>query len=274
MLLSLNLKNFVIVDKLTLEFGQGLSVFTGETGAGKSIVMDALGLLLGDRADAALVRHGEEKADLLAEFDLSQRVPAQQWLIDNDLAGDDAQHAIVRRSLDTQGKSRAFINGTPATLAQLKALGEMLVDIHGQHAHQQLLRAENQRDLLDHFAGASAQAAKVAQSWAHWRALQEELGAAQRDASTFEAERERLQFQIDEVASLALGEQEWPELQGEHKRLQHAASLIDGVQLALTALADGDDNCQSWLGSAAHRLQGLGEYDDQLMPCTAIAGWR
>ncbi|KPC55143.1 DNA repair protein RecN [Amantichitinum ursilacus] len=266
MLLSLNLKNFVIVDKLALEFGHGLSVFTGETGAGKSIVMDALGLLLGDRADAALVRHGEDKADLLAEFDLSDRPQAQAWLAENELAGDDAQHAIIRRTLDSQGKSRAFINGTPATLAQLKGLGEMLVDIHGQHAHQQLLRPENQRDLLDHFAGASTQASKVAQQWAHWRTLQEELAAAQRDASTFEAERERLSFQIEEVSGLSLTDNEWPELQAEHKRLQHAASLIDGVQVALTTLADGDENCQNWLGSTAHKLQALGDYDEQLLP--------
>ncbi|GGP27591.1 DNA repair protein RecN [Silvimonas amylolytica] len=266
MLLSLNLKNFVIVDKLALEFASGLSVFTGETGAGKSIVIDALGLLLGDRADAGMVRHGTDKAELAVEFDISKLAAARAWLAEAELTGDDADVVNLRRTLDSQGKSKAFINGTAATLAQLKTLGEMLVDIHGQHAHQLLLRPETQRAVFDAFASAGDIAATVGSHWRDWQRAEEEFAAASRNAAAFEAERERLQWQINEVAELALGEHEWEELQGEHRRLQHAASLIDGVQAALTALTDGDENCQGWLGSATRQLQELASYDELLTP--------
>ncbi|MDR3428606.1 DNA repair protein RecN [Silvimonas sp.] len=266
MLLSLNLKNFVIVDRLALDFAGGLSVFTGETGAGKSIVIDALGLLLGDRAEVGMVRHGTDKAELAAEFAITDLKIAKDWLAEAELTGDDTDIVNLRRTLDTQGKSKAFINGTAATLAQLKILGEMLVDIHGQHAHQLLLRPETQRNVFDAFVGASDLASQVTADWRQWQRAQEEFDAASRNAAAFEAERERLQWQINDLTELALGDNEWVELQGEHKRLQHAASLIDGVQAALLVLSDDDENCQGWLSGATRRLQELAGYDELLNP--------
>ncbi|GHD60904.1 DNA repair protein RecN [Jeongeupia chitinilytica] len=264
MLLSLRLKNFVIVDELALDFAAGLTVLTGETGAGKSIVLDALGLLLGDRAESGIIRHGCERAELAAEFELGDVPAASAWLVESDLVDADPARLVLRRTIDIHGKNRAFINGSPATLAQIKAVGELLVDIHGQHAHQRLLRAEVQRQVLDAYAGAEALAVELADAWRGWRRLADELDAAHRNAATFEAERERLQWQIDEVAALSLGDDEWAALQSEHKRLHHAASLIDGVQAALLALADGDENCQGWLGGAQHRVDELAGYDDGL----------
>ncbi|UXY14271.1 DNA repair protein RecN [Chitiniphilus purpureus] len=264
MLCSLGLKNFVLVDELALEFGPGMTVLTGETGAGKSILLDALGLLLGGRADPGLLRHGSDKADLTAEFDLAAVPAARAWLVEHELAGDEPGTLLLRRTLDAAGKSRAFINGVPATLVQLKALGETLVAIHGQHAHQRLLQPETQRMLLDSYAGADALAKDTAAAWRAWRAVEDELGHAQRNAASFAAEAERLQWQIDEIASLGFGAEEWPVLEAEHSRLHHAASLIDGVQAALLSLADGEENCQGQLAGTAHRLDELTGYDPAL----------
>lgn len=260
MLHSLHLRDFVIVRELALDFSAGLSVLTGETGAGKSILIDALGLLLGERAEAGMVRQGAERTELNAVFVTAALPQVVEWLAAESLQGDDGD-LLLRRVIDAAGKSRAWINGTPATLAQLKNLGELLVDIHGQHAHQSLLRADAQRALLDDYAQASELARSVREQYRHWQALAGELQDAEQNRAAFEAECERLQWQIDEVAALNLAEGEWPELQAEHKRLHHAASLIEGVQGGLTVLADGDENCQSWLASVQHQLAGLADYD-------------
>ncbi|MBE9609492.1 DNA repair protein RecN [Chitinilyticum piscinae] len=260
MLHSLHLRDFVIVRELELSFSAGLTVLTGETGAGKSILIDALGLLLGERADAGLVRQGAERAELNAVFTPDAQPGIAAWLEAEALQGDDGQ-LLLRRVIDSSGKSRAWINGTPVTLAQLKSLGELLVDIHGQHAHQSLLRADAQRALLDDYAQAAALAREVRDAYRHWQGLLGELQEAERNQSAYEAECERLQWQIDELAALNLAEGEWPELQTEHKRLHHAASLIEGVQSGLNVLADGDENCQSWLASVQHQLAGLADYD-------------
>ncbi|WP_148715492.1 DNA repair protein RecN [Chitinolyticbacter meiyuanensis] len=264
MLVNLQLKNFVIVDELNLDVASGLTVLTGETGAGKSIVLDALGLLLGDRADAGMLRHGSERAELAAEFDLAASAAAQDWLTEHELVGDDADHLLLRRTIDAAGKSRAFINGAPATLAQLKVLGELLVDIHGQHAHQQLLRPETQRAVLDGYAGATALARSVAEAWRDWQQAEAELADAERNAATFAAEYERLQWQVEEVGALAFHADEWPSLSAEHTRLHHAASLIAGVNSALATLADSDENVQSWLGGIGHSLLDLADVDPAL----------
>lgn len=261
MLLTLALRNFVIVRELELEFQHGLTVLTGETGAGKSILIDALGLLLGDRADAGVVRHGADKAELQATFVLSGLSGAQGWLADNELAGDDTETLLLRRVIDGSGKSRAWINGAQATLAQLKELGEMLVEIHGQHEHQSLMKTDAQRSLLDSYAATLPLVREVADAYRDWRRQADELAAAESNAQAFEAERERLQWQVDEVAALGFTAAEWPELQAEHKRLNHAASLIEGVQAALAVLADGDENCQGWIGGVSSRLAELADYD-------------
>lgn len=260
MLSALHLRDFVIVRELDLDFSQGLTVLTGETGAGKSILIDALGLLLGDRADAGVVRHGAERAELSAEF-ICEKIPqVAQWLLEQGL-NDEGEPLIIRRIIDASGKSRSFINGSPVTLAQLKGVGEFLVDIHGQHAHQSLLRHDAQRDLLDAYAGTTPQARDIAKKYQVWHNLAQQLNDAEQNAERFETERERLQWQIDEVAALSIQAGEWPELQADHKRLHHAASLIDGVQEGLVALSDGDDNCQSWLATVAHRLSQLADFD-------------
>lgn len=261
MLLSLSLRNFVIVRELELDFQQGLTVLTGETGAGKSILIDALGLLLGDRADAGVVRHGADKAELAASFDISDLSEAQNWLAENELTGDDAAELLLRRMIDSNGKSRAWINGAQATLTQIKALGEMLVEIHGQHEHHTLLRPDAQRTLLDNYAGSSELARDVAAAYRNWRKLNDELQEAESNAEAFETERERLQWQVDEVSALGFNASEWPELQDEHKRLNHAASLIEGVQTSLGLLGDGEVNCQSILSSVIVRMDELADYD-------------
>ncbi|MDR3410556.1 MAG: DNA repair protein RecN [Formivibrio sp.] len=261
MLLTLTLRNFVIVRELELEFTQGLTVLTGETGAGKSILIDALGLLLGDRADTGVVRHGAERAELAASFSLAGLSSAQDWLADNELAGEEADELLLRRVIDSHGKSRTWINGAQATLAQLKELGEMLVEIHGQHEHQSLLKTDAQRALLDGYAGTLLLARELAGVFRNWRRLADELASAESNAEAFETERERLQWQVDEVAALNFTAAEWPELQAEHKRLNHAASLISGVEASLSLLADGDDNCQGTIASVNTRLINLADFD-------------
>ena len=261
MLLSLTLKNFVIVRALELNFRQGLTVLTGETGAGKSILIDALGLLLGDRADAGVVLHGAARAELSASFALAGLCDAIGWLRDHELASEDVEELLLRRVIDSGGKSRSWINGVQVTLAQLKELGEMLVEIHGQHEHQSLLKADAQRALLDGYAGTVSLAREVAGAFRDWRKLADDLVQSELNAEAFETERERLQWQIDEVSALNFMATEWPELLAEHKRLNHAASLIEGVQAGLATLADGDENCQGWLASANSRLAELADYD-------------
>lgn len=261
MLQTLTLRNFVIVRELGLDLRHGLTVLTGETGAGKSILIDALGLLLGDRSDAGVVRHGAEKAELAATFSLVDLTCAQTWLADNDLVGEDVEELLLRRVIDGNGKSRAWINGAQVTLAQLRELGEMLVEIHGQHEHQSLLKVDAQRALLDGYAGTTPLAREVSAAFREWRRLTDDLAQAQSNAEAFETERERLQWQVDEVGGLDISAVEWLELQAEHKRLNHAASLINGVQASLATLADGDDNCQGWLASANSRLVELADYD-------------
>ncbi|QZA78906.1 DNA repair protein RecN [Deefgea tanakiae] len=263
MLAALHLRDFVIVRELDLDFSQGLTVLTGETGAGKSILIDALGLLLGDRSDAGVVRHGAERAELSAEFICDKIPQVAEWLIEQGL-NNEGEPLIIRRIIDASGKSRSFINGSPVTLAQLKGVGEFLVDIHGQHAHQSLLRHDAQRDLLDAYAGTTQQARDMAKKYQAWHTLAQQLYDAEQNAERFEAERERLQWQIDEVVALNMQAGEWPELQADHKRLHHAAGLIDGVQEGLLALSDGDDNCQSWLATVAHRLSQLADFDPSI----------
>lgn len=260
MLLSLRLNDFVIVDELELNFAAGFTVLTGETGAGKSILIDALALLMGERAEAGVVRHGAERAELAAEFDVAGRADLAALLQEYALEGDDGI-LLLRRSIDAGGRSRAFVNGKSATLAQLKEVGDFLVDIHGQHAHQSLMRADAQRSLLDAYAGQTELARAVKQAHAHWRQAEDRLLQASKHEGEFAAERERLLWQIDELTTLGLAEGEWAELQQEHSRLSHAASLIEGGQQALDTLADGEMNIQSLLGGLQSRLADLAALD-------------
>ncbi|MEM5312182.1 DNA repair protein RecN [Paraburkholderia sp. JHI869] len=263
MLRHLSIRDFVIVAALDLEFDNGFTVFSGETGAGKSILIDALALTLGTRADASVVRTGESRADITAEFD----VPAHAaiWLDEQALTnGDGEQTVMMRRVVDSGGRSRAFINGTPATLAQLRELGEMLVDIHGQHAHQLLMRPDAQRELFDTHAGLIDLAATVTRAWREARDARLALQSAMSRDRELQLERERLAWQLAELDKLAPQPGEWEEVNAEHVRLSNSANLIEGVQGALAALSESDEAMLSQLNSIVSKLRSLAEVDAEL----------
>ncbi|KVK74588.1 DNA repair protein RecN [Burkholderia sp. MSMB1498] len=260
MLRHLSIRDFVIVAALDLEFDSGFTVFSGETGAGKSILIDALALALGERADASVVRTGSSRADISAEFTPHDRVV--RWLDEHAFDADDT--VMLRRVVDAGGRSRAFINGTSATLAQLREVGEMLVDIHGQHAHQLLMRADAQRELFDTHSGLVADAGAVARGYRAWRDATQAIDAAQAHERERQLEREKLAWQLAELDKLAPQPGEWAEISAEHKRLTHSANLIDGVQGALDAISESDDAMLTQLGAIVSKLRSLAEYDPAL----------
>ncbi|PRF36483.1 DNA repair protein RecN [Burkholderia multivorans] len=260
MLRHLSIRDFVIVAALDLEFDAGFTVFSGETGAGKSILIDALALALGERADASVVRTGCSRADITAEFTPHDRVA--RWLDEHAFDAEDT--VMLRRVIDANGRSRAFINGTSATLAQLRELGEMLVDIHGQHAHQLLMRPDAQRELFDTHAGLVAEAANVARAWRVWRDATQAIDAAKAHERELQLEREKLAWQLAELDKLAPQPGEWEEVSAEHKRLSHSANLIEGVRGALDALSESDDAMLTQLGAIVSKLRSLADYDAAL----------
>ncbi|MBA3773254.1 MAG: DNA repair protein RecN [Ramlibacter sp.] len=244
------LRDFVIVRELELDLDGAFSVLTGETGAGKSILVDALQLALGARADAGVVREGAARADISAEFDLPPALAP--WL---DEAGFDAgESLLLRRSIDAQGKSRAWINGSPATATQLRELADQLVDIHGQHAWQSLTRPDAVRGLLDGYAGVNTLA--LQQLWQRWRLAQKTLADARAAQDSLQRERERLAWQVAEVEKLAPGAHEWEELNTHHTRLANAQSLLEAAQGALQALESDDGGAATNLSQAQALLQG------------------
>lgn len=244
------LRDFVIVHELDLDLGGGFSVLTGETGAGKSILIDALQLALGARADAGVVREGAARADISAEFDGVQA--HGNWL---EVAGfDSGETLLLRRTIDAQGKSRAWVNGSPATAAQLREIGEQLVDIHGQHAWQSLTRPDSVRALLDGYAGVSPRALEGL--WHEWRQARQALADAREAQDSLQRERERLGWQLGEVDKLAPGADEWDELNASHTRLSHAQALLEAAQAALSALDGDEGGALRELGRARQALAG------------------
>ncbi|QBQ95764.1 DNA repair protein RecN [Paraburkholderia pallida] len=263
MLRHLSIRDFVIVAALDLEFDHGFSVFSGETGAGKSILIDALALTLGARADAGVVRTGETRADITAEFDAPPHVAL--WLEAQALTTADGEDTVMlRRVVDSGGRSRAFINGTPATLAQLREVGERLVDIHGQHAHQLLMRPDAQRELFDTHAGLTEMAAAVTRAWRTARDARLAVQTAMSRDRELQLERERLAWQLAELDKLAPQPGEWEEVNAEHVRLSNSANLIEGVQGALAALSESDEAMISHLNSILSKLRDLAEVDPAL----------
>lgn len=258
MLRRLSLRDVVIVAQLEIDFGAGFSVLTGETGAGKSILIDALQLALGNRADAALVREGATRAEVSAEFDTPAAL--KPWLEEAGFDADDT--LLLRRSVDAQGKSRAWINGSPATVAQLREAAEHLVDIHGQHAWQSLTRPAAVRALLDAQAGADTAALSTA--WQAWRAVLARLAQARGQRDTLERERERLAWQVGELDKLAPTDGEWELLNAEHQRLAHGQALLDGARLALDAVADADNSADGLTSRAIAALDEVLRYDAEL----------
>ena len=254
---SIFLRDFVIVRALELDLARGFTVLTGETGAGKSILIDALQLALGARADAAMVREGAQRCEINATFD--GPAPLLAWLDENGLQA--SEELLLKRTIDTQGKSRAWINGSPATATQLKEIADQLVDIHGQHAWQSLTRPDAVRGLLDAFAGVSL--GKLSERWQAWRTAQKTLEDARNAQDSLQREQERLAWQIGEVDKLAPASDEWEELNTQHSRLSNAQALRDAVETALNALQDADDSATSQLARALSALQAQAHIEPQ-----------
>ena len=263
MLRFLNIQNFVIVDRMEVEFDRGFTVLTGETGAGKSILIDALSLSLGERSDAGQVRNGSKRAEISAEFDVSELPELLAWLRENDLEGygDDNSVCLMRRVIEAGGRSRGFINGRPATLQQLRLVGEKLVDIHGQHEHQSLLRTEEQRDLLDAFSGSRELAQAVTTGYRRWQSLQKRRIEWEQNTSTFEQEREQLELQSRELTTLNFSPDEWQTLKSDHSRLSHSASLLEAVHTSLETLSESDSASLAQINLVISSLKGLLQYD-------------
>ncbi|MDR1936350.1 MAG: DNA repair protein RecN, partial [Candidatus Accumulibacter sp.] len=268
MLQRLTIRDFVLVDRLELEFMPGFGALTGETGAGKSILVDALAFVLGERADTGLIRAGGERAEVAAEFAPGDASAVPAWLRANDLDGGDG--LLLRRVLDAGGRSRAYLNGSPATVHQLREVCELLVDIHGQHTHQSLLRAEAQRQLLDAHARLSGQAARVAAAWRDAREAASRLKSALTGAEALAEERERLAWQARELETLGFSAEEWESLEVEHQRLAHAASLVEGARFSLAALAENELSCEAQLDAARARLDELAGFDPALAEIAAL----
>jgi DNA repair protein RecN (Recombination protein N) len=259
-LLALAIRDFAVVDGLDLEFESGFTALTGETGAGKSILIDALALALGERADATVVRAGCERAEVTAEFAIERRPEVQRWLADRALEGD-AGRLLLRRLVERGGRSRAFINGASATAQQLGEVSDWLVDIHGQHAHQSLVRPAAQRELLDAHAGLAPLAGEVAAAFREWQRLARARAESETHTTTQAAERDALAWQVDELAKLGVKPGEWDAVQAEQTRLAHAAGLIEGAQAALAALSESEGSAAGALAAAAARLRTLRGYD-------------
>jgi DNA repair protein RecN (Recombination protein N) len=276
MLRTLTIRDFVIVDLIELEFSSGFTVFTGETGAGKSILIDALQLALGGRGDASMVREGAAKADITADFALTGA--AASWLGQHEFAVEEGG-ALLRRVIDNAGRSKAYINGIAATAAQLRELGELLVDIHGQHAHQTLLKLDAQRALLDNQVAvrnpdAVGEVQAVASAFRAWRALSRQREEYETNANNVLLERERLEWQVGELDKLAAKPGEWVEITNEHSRLSHAASLLEGAQEALAVISESDHPILSQLSSLNQKLSKLVDVDAGLqavLDCTEPA---
>ena len=269
MLRRLLIRDFVIVDALELDFPSGFGALTGETGAGKSILVDALALALGDRADAAVVRNGCARAEVAAEFEVGPDSPAARWLAANDLAADGCA-CLLRRMVEAGGRSRGYINGSPATAAQMRELGELLADIHGQHAHHALLRAETQRALLDAHGGLTDLVREVGQHHRAWRQLADARRGAEHNAAALAREREMLDWQLKELRELGFDPQQWLETNQEHRRLANAALLLEAAAEALADLEEGEIALTPRLEHAAARLAALSDYDEQLKEAGAL----
>ncbi|MEH0092417.1 DNA repair protein RecN [Vibrio metschnikovii] len=263
MLAHLSVNNFAIVKSLQLELSKGMTTITGETGAGKSIAIDALSLCLGGRAEASMVRQNEEKTEVSAAFILDNNLHATRWLEDNDLL--DGKECILRRIISKDGRSRAFINGSPVPLSQLKSLGQLLINIHGQHAHQQLMKPELQLAMLDQYAGHLDLLKQTRLAYQQWRQVNHHLKQLRENSQQNQAQLQLLEYQIKELNELALGEEEFIELEQEHKRLSNSGDLAINCQKAINLLYESEEvNALNLLQTVSHTLIELAEMDAQL----------
>ena len=270
MLRSLTIRDFVIVDSLELDFESGFTTLTGETGAGKSIMIDALSLALGVRADGNVVRVGQAKAEITAEFDLSAAPTARQWLIENELADDDANVTIFRRVLDASGRSKSFINGTSVTLSQARDLAERLIDIHGQHEHQTLLKRDSQLTLLDDFADNASLLQTLATRHASWSQLAATREAREANEAAIAREFEDLTYQISEFEKLNFSASRWEDTLADQRRLANAASLIASTDAAINGLSETDAAALSRIDEIAADLNNAADTDPALKEAVSL----
>ncbi len=269
MLSHLQIRNFALVESLELNFEQGMSVLSGETGAGKSILLGALGLTLGDRADSGVVRHGSDRAEIAATFSTEALPSVNEWLQQHELDMDG--ECILRRTINAEGRSRAFINGQPAPLQMLRELGEQLVDIHGQHAHQSLLKRDVQRQQLDGYANHAALLKQTAQYFHQWQQLQQELDELQRLAGERDSRLELLRYQVEELEGLQLEADEIAALDEEHSKLANISRLQEGAQRAAVQLYEDDESAMvSLLDRMLRELQALQAVDGALAPANEL----
>ncbi len=263
MLAHLSINNFAIVKTLQLEVAQGMTTITGETGAGKSIAIDALGLCLGGRAEASMVRNGEERTEITAVFDIDNNVAASRWLEDNQLL--EGEECILRRVINKDGRSRAFINGSPVPLSQLKAVAQTLINIHGQHAHHQLMKPEHQLSMLDQYAGHANLLSRCKDRYQAWRQADNNLKQLIQNSQQNLAEKQLLEYQVKELDELSVAENEFQQLEEEHKRLNNSGEISELCQSAVSALYENDEaNASSMLQTINNTLCQLAELDERL----------
>ncbi len=253
----------MIAEKIDLEFNSGFTVLTGETGAGKSILIDALSLAMGARGNADQVRHGCERAEINATFDISESSSLTTWLVENELQGDPGI-CLLRRMIDSKGRSRGFINGYHVTLQQLRAVGKQLVDIHGQHAYQSLLQHESQQDLLDVYADNYKLVKAVKYSYQNWQQLLKQRLAMEQNTANYQQELEQLEYQSQELSNLNFSSEEWQILQDDHKRLSHTASLLEATETGLEILSENETTAISQINAVNNKLSSLLEVDSRL----------
>ena len=262
MLQALSIRDFIIVDKLDLEFENGFTTLTGETGAGKSILIDALSLTLGARNDGLIARAGTDKADISATFSINQNIAAKNWLSENEIEANDA--LMLRRVIYADGRSRGFINGASATVNQMKELGEFLVDIYSQNAHHSLLKPTTQREILDNFAQSSELANQTAKQYKTWSQLHSQRVDAEKNAAAYADELAELRDQTRELNQLNFSLEDWQEIQLEHHRLANGASLLSGLEACISLLDEADVNAAGILAQVQQKLTALVEFDTQL----------
>lgn len=271
MLQNLSLRDFILVEQLDVSFRPGLTVLTGETGAGKSLLVDALALVLGARGETGMIRQGAERAEISAEFDVSGLPDCRRWLDEAGLAAEPGE-CLLRRVIDAGGRSRAFINGSAVTLTQLKQIGDMLVDIHGQHAHHALLRNDVQRSLLDNYGGAETEVGQVAQAWRTWKTARSRLEEAHTLGRERAMEREALTAALADLLPARTDIEAWNDLQAEHGRISHSTALMEGCAESLAVLDEGEDPVLARLAGLEHRMQELAGYDAALAPIIELIG--
>jgi len=262
MLSQLKVANFAIAEKVDVLFKNGMTVLSGETGAGKSIILDALGLTLGDRADTSMVRHGESKADLSAVFEIEQQAEALSWLKERDLEADN--QCILRRVITSEGRSRSYINGHPSSLQNLKAIGELLIDIHSQHEHQSLLNKDNHRVILDNFSHTHALADQVTKKFKDWSKQAKHLSRLENNQDEIAAKTHLLQFQLEEFEALNLQQGELKQLEKEQSQLANAELFLAKAHDAMARCSEGENSAIEVVGSAANALQDLPSEHSQI----------